>query len=257
MPTSKSIKAPAFQFYAKEFLSSSRVMAMTMTERGVYITLLSVQWMDGTIPADMKALANLLKGVSAQQLARMWPANLAGAFVKRGDRLVNQRLEEERKKQADRRAQARENGNLGGRPKKGLGLQTETQDEAKKSSASAISDLQPAGTHRQGGAPIHGLSHRAHAACGRVCVHSEIHQEFIRALNVDDADKQLRDWYAAVDDEWSVGAKKGQNTGGNSFAFWRARFSERWPAPAATEKRAAGSARLPAWAVTNGTAVKP
>jgi len=35
-------KAPAFQFYAQDFLTG--VMDMTMEERGLYITLLARQW---------------------------------------------------------------------------------------------------------------------------------------------------------------------------------------------------------------------
>ena len=35
-------KAPAFQFYAQDFLSG--VMDLTMDERGLYITLLARQW---------------------------------------------------------------------------------------------------------------------------------------------------------------------------------------------------------------------
>jgi len=35
-------KAPAFQFYAQDFLTG--VMDLTMDERGLYITLLARQW---------------------------------------------------------------------------------------------------------------------------------------------------------------------------------------------------------------------
>lgn len=96
---SKSKRSPAFQFYPKEFLSSSKVMAMSMTERGIYITLLATQWLDGHLPADHAALARLV-GVPLRQFERMWPHNLDRCFVAKGDRLVNVRLEQERTKQA-------------------------------------------------------------------------------------------------------------------------------------------------------------
>ena len=100
-PTRKRTTSPAFQFYPKEFLSSAKVIAMTATERGVYITLLSIQWLDGSLPDDLAALARLV-GINAKAFAKMWPHNLARCFTARhGGRLVNERLERERKKQAE------------------------------------------------------------------------------------------------------------------------------------------------------------
>jgi hypothetical protein len=91
--------------------------------------------------------------------------------------------------------------------------------------------------HTQGtraSAPIHSTVHRKHAHCGIVCVPADLHDSFRRARNHDNADKELHEWYLAVDDEWSVGARKGHNTGGNDYRFWRDRFDERWPAERAT-----------------------
>lgn len=109
--------SPAFQFYTKEFLSSSKVIAMSMTERGVYITLLALQWEDGSLPSEMPALANMV-GLNVKQLERMWPHNLGRCFVTRNGRFLNLRLEKERTKQEDNRAQRSKNGSKGGRPTK-------------------------------------------------------------------------------------------------------------------------------------------
>ena len=38
------MKAPAFQFYPKDFLADANVMAMNMEERGCHITLLCACW---------------------------------------------------------------------------------------------------------------------------------------------------------------------------------------------------------------------
>ena len=47
-------KAPAFQFYAQDFLTGT--MDMTMEEKGIYITLLSIQWSKGEIPKERLGL---------------------------------------------------------------------------------------------------------------------------------------------------------------------------------------------------------
>jgi len=52
-------KAPAFQFYASDFLSDLKVATMSMAERGVYITLLSYAWLEEGLPPEPKKLARL------------------------------------------------------------------------------------------------------------------------------------------------------------------------------------------------------
>jgi hypothetical protein len=66
----------------------------------------------------------------------------------------------------------------------------------------------------------------------------------VRALNRDDADTVLRDWYLEVDHEWAVGEHKDTPTGGDDYKFWRARFDERWPAPVVAK----ADPRVPKWA---------
>lgn len=75
-------------------------MLMTYTERGVYITLLSACWLEGSIPSDTKALAAMLK-LSAGQVERMWAGPLGQCFHRCDDgRLRQKRLEREREAQA-------------------------------------------------------------------------------------------------------------------------------------------------------------
>ena len=52
-------KAPAFQFYAGDFLSDLKVASMNMEERGIYITLLAYSWLENGLPADPEKLARL------------------------------------------------------------------------------------------------------------------------------------------------------------------------------------------------------
>jgi len=106
--------SPAFQFYPKEFLSSSKVMAMSLTERGAYITLLSVEWLDGSLPNSPGGLARIL-GLSEPRFRKLWGGVLSACFIERDGRLVNARLEDERRKQIAFRQRQSENGKKGGR----------------------------------------------------------------------------------------------------------------------------------------------
>jgi hypothetical protein len=73
-------------------------------------------------------------------------------------------------------------------------------------------------------------SHRSHATCGRVCVPAVLHREFLRKLGGDEgqADQALRAFYLAVNEEWTTGPGADEPIGDDNFAFWRARFHERW-----------------------------
>ncbi len=103
-----SEKAPAFQFYPKDFLSDGKVAAMTMAQRGVYITLLSHCWLEGSLPDDPRRLARMV-GLSGSEFAKVWPS-LMSCFTAKGDALVHKRLDMERKKQDDYRALQRAKG---------------------------------------------------------------------------------------------------------------------------------------------------
>jgi uncharacterized protein YdaU (DUF1376 family) len=93
-------KAPAFQFYPKDFLSDGKVAAMTLAERGAYITLLCLCWQERSIPAESSRLARMV-GTSPAAFARLWPALEPCFHVSDDDpgRLVHLRLEKERTKQ--------------------------------------------------------------------------------------------------------------------------------------------------------------
>lgn len=140
-------KAPAFQFYPKDFLMDGNVSGMSLQERGAYITLLCICWLEGSLPADVGRLANIV-GTPRKAFAKFWPA-ISVCFQEQGDRLLHGRLELERQKQAEFRQRQSENGGKGGRPLKPTRnprlTQTESQTEPKakpdESSPSPISDL--------------------------------------------------------------------------------------------------------------------
>lgn len=105
---------PAFQFYASDYLSSSKVQRMTLAAEGAYIRLLAYNWQDGSIPADIPTLAKLCK-CRPQTMESLWNEYLAECFTVNGQpgRLVNPRLEEVRKKLLDHKAERSESGKKG------------------------------------------------------------------------------------------------------------------------------------------------
>lgn len=91
-------RVPAFQWYPKDFLSDENVLAMSYTERGIYITLLSVCWLQGSLPAG-EELAEMLK-IPWPRFDKLWTGRLSRCFVANGDgRLHHKRLDKEREKQ--------------------------------------------------------------------------------------------------------------------------------------------------------------
>ena len=109
---------PAFQFYPQDFLTG--VMYLTMEERGLYITLLSIQWSKNVIPKKRLAL---ILGMEWENV----PELIKEKFIDKGDYLINERLfnvSEDRKTYVEKQ---RLNGQKGGRPK--------TQTKAKKRSS--------------------------------------------------------------------------------------------------------------------------
>lgn len=119
--------SPAFRFYPGDFLSSTKVASMSMTERGVYITLLSHCWLSDGLPTDRGALARIV-GMKLVQFQRMWDGPLCECFFERKGRLRNPRLDRERQSQDEYRAKQAANGAKGGRPK-GLGYPRQTQEK--------------------------------------------------------------------------------------------------------------------------------
>lgn len=106
-------KAPAFQFYPNDWLSSAHVAMMTPAEEGAYIRLLCYAWSDPdcSIPDDDETLSRLsrlgegwLKGGS-QMVRKCFEPHP----TKTG-RLVNVRLLSEREKQARWREKSKQGG---------------------------------------------------------------------------------------------------------------------------------------------------
>lgn len=70
---------------------------MTVEQRGLFRELIDHQWIDGSLPADEMQLQRLASATPAE-FSRSWPA-VKHQFVRRGNRLLNNRLERVRKEQ--------------------------------------------------------------------------------------------------------------------------------------------------------------
>lgn len=106
-------RPPAFQFYAKDWLSSKKIVTMTLEEEGAYIHLLAHCWdsPDCTLPDDDSELAHL------SRMGERWfnggSVKLRACFIahpKKPGRLFNARLLEEQKKQVAWRKKSQEGG---------------------------------------------------------------------------------------------------------------------------------------------------
>jgi hypothetical protein len=73
-------------------------------------------------------------------------------------------------------------------------------------------------------------SHRQHACCGRVCLHSSQFEQFTRMAPVNtDTDRYVREWFTAWDTRYQHGDRSTQTISDDSFDFWRARWKESHP----------------------------
>lgn len=94
-------KAPAFQFYPKDYLADKNVRVMTLKERGAYVELMAIEWNEKGLPNDDEELA-MLSGLG-EEWAGKSGEKIKRCFRVRGSKLVHPRLEKEREKQRQRR----------------------------------------------------------------------------------------------------------------------------------------------------------
>jgi uncharacterized protein YdaU (DUF1376 family) len=86
-------KAPAFQFYAKDFLDGTATMSNA--EVGAYIRLLAHSWGNGALPREEYKLARLIVG-SVREFRRVW-STLSPKWKLTETGWINERLEQQRR----------------------------------------------------------------------------------------------------------------------------------------------------------------
>jgi|GEM_PF-2433194 len=109
MPDEPLYKAPAFQFYADDFVADT--VGFTAEEVGAYVRMMCWQWKQGAIPSDLDRLA-IVAGVLPARMRVIWKT-LEGKYEPHptlSDAFVQPRLERVRAEAAQR---AR-SGSIGG-----------------------------------------------------------------------------------------------------------------------------------------------
>ena len=149
------MKSPAFQFYPADYASSQRVRLLTLEEEGAYINLLCSCWLHGSIPADPEMAARLVGKGCSTTLA----TTVLTMFVPSCEpgRLVHDRLEAERSKQADWRAKSSAGGKKSAENRKGAsttvqpplpnGINQKATLQSSSMSSSSSSSTSSAPTH--------------------------------------------------------------------------------------------------------------
>ena len=102
-------KAPAFQFYADDFIGGT--ITMSHEERGLYVLALCIQWGQGSLAHD--DIERLGSGMAQPSLSKV----KAKFELGEDGRLRQHRMEKERMKQASYRAERSESGKKGAKSK--------------------------------------------------------------------------------------------------------------------------------------------
>ena len=90
-------KSPAFRLYAADFDMDTNTWELE--EIGLYFRLLMSQWVNGPLPNDPQKLSKIAR-TSVKKFNYLFE-KISHKFKKNGDdKLYNQRLEDEREKQA-------------------------------------------------------------------------------------------------------------------------------------------------------------
>ena len=100
----KENKSPAFQFYARDFLTDINVQLMSMEERGIYITLLAFAWLENGVPNDISVLSRLCGNPPKFEKSMI---SVMNCFYELEGRLYNKRMESIRLEQKEKGAKIR------------------------------------------------------------------------------------------------------------------------------------------------------
>lgn len=143
-------KVGAYLWYPRDFAADEHVVLMTIEQEGAYRRLLDHQWLHGSIPADVAALAALCKKIPRGRMKKIWSA-VAPCFMSvEGDhsRLVNAKLERIRQEAQDYRDGQRRAGRLGG-------LKTQAAlKQASSGAQAAVKLASPAASPSPGTTPL-------------------------------------------------------------------------------------------------------
>lgn len=126
-------RAPAFQWYPRDILSSMRVQEMTLAEEGVYRRLIDYCWINGYVPSDPRRAARIIGKGATVEMAQVALAMFT-PDPNNPDRMYHDRLLAEEQKQRTHRQQRVNAANARwgkqGTPKTGIGNHSSSEDDA-------------------------------------------------------------------------------------------------------------------------------
>ncbi len=108
-------KAPAYQFYPRDYESDEAVKLMTYEEEGIYRRLLDHQAINGSLPHDPSQIARLVPKIAPARFLKLWPAMREKFAAREDGRLVNGKLERVKTATAAYVATKTDNGAEGGK----------------------------------------------------------------------------------------------------------------------------------------------
>lgn len=138
----RNARSPAFQFYPGDFLSDSKVASMNIAERGLYITLLCHQWIDGPLSSDPDLLARL-GHTTREEFDKVWPMVSRCFQPCAGKCLQNPRLEREREFQAEGRARRLAASAVANAAKSGTRMDAESEPNRSRIGSQSSPPLSP------------------------------------------------------------------------------------------------------------------
>lgn len=109
-------KAPAFQFYAADWLADERLVSLSLEEQGAYVRILAFAWRAKTVSSDPKVIARLIGCGCTPEVASGAMAMLERCHSD-ASRCYSPMLEQRRAEQAANRAKKSKSGSLGGKAK--------------------------------------------------------------------------------------------------------------------------------------------
>lgn len=239
-------KAPAFQFYAADFLMGTN--DLTTEEVGAYIRMLASSWDKGPLPTDEARLARIC-GLEMRAFRAAWKT-LSEKWVLTDDGYINERMEAQRMEyqsfierqivKGQKGAKARWDNGTGHAPAmapampRPLPRHSPGNAQAMPSDSSSVFSLHTStseekkDTHTHGEPLVNGREirlHGQHAWCSwpkrdGLCVPAFLHREFVGKLGAETADACLKIWYPDV-----VAQFEGQPVGDDGLRFWRNQFA--------------------------------
>jgi uncharacterized protein YdaU (DUF1376 family) len=108
---------PAFQWYAKDWLSECASLGLSQEEKAAYADIKSVCWLEGSIPVEPAKLARILR-VTPKQAADVWEA-VKSRFEVTNGHAVHLGLEDQRAHQAAWREKSSRGGKTSAARRKG------------------------------------------------------------------------------------------------------------------------------------------